>query len=486
MSVLRTIPVEDVLERGQRAGLKRRLSGKDLTGWGIGIIIGSGIFTLTGVEAKEHAGPGVVISFLIGAVVAGLAALCYAELASAVPTAGSAYTYAYATLGEIFAWIIGWDLLLEFALGASVVSRSWSGYVANLLGLPEQWFGEDSTVNIGAMLIIAVLAAVAVAGIRESSWVTNTLVILKVSVCVLVVVAGLFFFNAAYLDPFIPQAQPAEVSADATQQPLLSALLGWKQSIYGFGGVLTAAAIVFFGYTGFESLANMGEETKNPRRDLPVGLLGSLAVCSVLYVAVSFVLTSMIDYRDINVAAPLSAAFTEVGAHWIAALVGFGAVLGLTSVMMVELVTIGRIGFAMSRDGLLPRKLSQVHPRWGTPHRVTLLGAGLIMLIAGFVPITELADMVSIGALSGFFIVALAVPVLRHRKPNLNRPFRVPLSPWLPILTALACLYLMMNLNVLTWIRFGVWLLLGLAIYVFYGRRNSRLSSRTTSTAEAE
>nr|WP_114455090.1 amino acid permease [Halopolyspora algeriensis] len=476
MSLLRTMPVDAVLARGERGGLRRRLSAKDLVGFGIGIIIGSGIFTLTGIEAKQHAGPGVVLSFVIGGIVAALAALCYAELASAVPTAGSAYTYAYATLGEIFAWIIGWDLLLEFALGASVVSRSWSGYVANLFNLPQQWFGEDSTVNIGAILIIAVLAAVAVAGIQESSWVTNALVVLKVAVCVLVVVAGLFFFNAANLVPFIPPAQPAASSATVYDQPLLNAALGLEQSMYGISGVLTAAAIVFFGYTGFESLANLGEETKRPERDLPVGLLGSLALCSLLYVAVSFVLTAMVDYRDINVGAPIAAAFESVGAPWIAGLVGIGAILGLTSVMMVELVTIGRIGFAMSRDGLLPHTLSRVHPRWGTPYRVTIGGAVLIMLIAGFVPITELADMVSIGALSGFFIVALAVPVLRYRRPELERPFRVPLSPWLPIATALACLYLMANLNVLTWLRFGVWLAIGLAIYLLYGYRNARVT----------
>lgn len=478
------MPVDDVLERGRQAGLKRRLTGKDLVGWGVGIIIGSGIFTLTGIEAKEHAGPGVVLSFVIGAIVAGLAALCYAELASAVPTAGSAYTYAYATLGEVFAFIIGWDLLLEFALGASVVSRSWSGYIANLLNLPQQYFGEDSAINIGAMLIIAILAAVAVAGIRESSWVTNALVVLKVSVCLLIIVAGLFFFQAANLVPFIPPAEPAAQSASVYQQPLIQAVLGMDQAVYGFAGVLTAAAIVFFGYTGFEALANLGEETKRPKRDLPVGLLGSLAVCSLLYVAVSFVLTSMVPYDEINVAAPLSAAFTSVGAPWIAALVAIGALLGLTSVMMVELVTIGRIGFAMSRDGLLPRSLSRVHPRYGTPHRVTIGGAVLIMLVAGFVPITALANMVSIGALSGFFIVALAVPVLRYRKPELQRPFRVPLSPWLPILTSVACLYLMLNLNVLTWVRFGIWLLIGLAIYVFYGRRNSRLATGEASAVE--
>ncbi|GAA4840623.1 amino acid permease [Saccharopolyspora rosea] len=471
------MPVEDVLARGSQGGLVRRLTGVDLIGFGIGIIIGTGIFTLTGIEAKEHAGPAVVLSFVVGGIVAALAALCYAELASAVPTAGSAYTYAYATLGELFAWIIGWDLLLEFALGASVVSRSWSGYIANLLGLPSQWFGEDASVNLGAIAIIAVLTVIAVIGIRESSWVTNALVVVKVAVCVLVVVAGLFFVRSANLVPFIPPAQPPAAGGSALEQPLVQAALGMGQSVYGIGGMLTAAAVVFFSYTGFEALANLGEETRRPKRDLPVGLLGSLAVCTVLYVAVAFVLSAMVDYRKIDEGAPLAAAFQSVGQPWVAALIALGAVAGLTSVMMVELVTIGRIGFAMSRDGLLPAKLSQVHPKWGTPHRMTLGGAVLIMVLAGFVPISELADMVSIGALSGFLIVALAVPVLRRRRPDMPRPFRVPLSPWLPIVTAVACLYLMANLSVITWVRFGVWLVVGLVIYFGYGRRHAKLGA---------
>ncbi|MGP3976487.1 amino acid permease [Streptomyces sp. 8N114] len=485
-NLFRTMPVEEVLARGERGVLNRRLSGVDLIGFGIGIIIGTGVFTLTGIEAKNHAGPAVVVSFVIGGIVATLAAMCYAELASAVPTAGSAYTYAYATLGEVFAWMIGWDLLLEFVLGAAVVARGWSGYVANLLGLPGEWFGETSTINIGAILIIAVLTVVAVAGIRESARVTNALVVVKVAVCMLVIVAGLFFFKKANLHPFVPPAQPSEDSASVTEQPLVQALLGMGQSVYGVGGILTAAAVVFFAYTGFEALANLGEETKRPRRDLPVGLLGSLALCTVLYIAVALVLSGMVDYRHIDEGAPLAAAFKSVGEPWIAALISLGAVTGLTSVMMVELVTIGRIGFAMSRDGLLPAPLSKVHPRWGTPHRMTIAGAVIIMLFAGFMPLSALADMVSIGALSGFVIVALAVPVLRHRKPQLSRSFQVPLSPWLPILTAVGCLYLMMNLNVMTWLRFGIWLVIGLAVYLIYGRRNARIANAPQAKTTGE
>jgi APA family basic amino acid/polyamine antiporter len=485
MNVFRTMPLERVLDRTRRHSLKPRLTGLSLAGFGVGVIIGTGIFTLAGVEAKQHAGPAVVVSFLIAGAVAALAALCYAELASSVPTAGSAYTYAFATLGELFAWIIGWDLLLEFALGAAVVARSWSGYVADLLRLPPGWFGEEATVNVGAMVIVAVLTAVAVAGIRESSRVTNALVVVKVSVCVLIVVAGLFFVRAANLHPFVPPAEPAgpqgssDSMAGLLDQPLLQAVAGLDQSVYGIGGVLTAAAVVFFAYTGFEALANLGEETRDPRRDLPRGLLGSLIVSTLLYVAVALVLTAVVDYRHIDEGAPTAAAFDAVGAPWVGALVGLGAVTGLTSVMMVDLVTVGRIGFAMSRDGLLPRPLSEVHPRWRTPHRTTVVAAVLIMLLAGFVPIGELADMVSIGALSGFLIVAVAVPVLRRRSPELERPFRVPFSPLLPVLTACACLYLMSNLSVFTWLRFAVWLGLGLVLYACYGRRHSVLAGST-------
>ncbi|WP_236788343.1 amino acid permease [Amycolatopsis sp. GM8] len=481
MGITRTLDVDEILARQESGELKRHLRGRDLVGFGVGIIIGTGIFTLAGVEAKTHAGPAVTLSFVIGAVVAALAALCYAELASSVPTAGSAYTYAFATLGEVFAWVIGWDLLLEFALGAAVVSRGWSGYLANLLGLPSQWFGEDATVNVGAVAIIAVLTVVAVLGIRESAWLTNVLVVVKVSVCVLIVAVGAFFVRKANLVPFIPPAQPSGSDGGVLKQPVIQAGLGLSPSVYGFAGVVSAAAIVFFAYTGFEALANLGEETRNPRKDLRVGILGALAVCAVLYIAVSFVLTGMVPFTDIDAGAPLAAAFDSVGQHWIGALISVGAVTGLTSVMMVELVTIGRIGFAMGRDGLLPKRLGRTHPKWGTPHLMTIGGAVVIAVLAAFVPITELSDMVSIGALSAMIIVAIAVPVLRRKRPDLRRPFTVPFSPVVPIVAALACFYLMLNLDVLTWIRFAVWLALGLVIYFGYGRKHSRFATPTVA-----
>lgn len=484
MSVLRTKPVEDVLAQGneEREGgagrLRRRLGPLDLMGFGIGIVIGTGIFTLTGVEAQDHAGPAVIVSFVLAGVASLLAALCYAELASSVPTAGSAYTYAYATMGEIFAWIIGWDLVLEFALGAAVVARGWSGYLAQLFGLPGSVFGESSTVNVGAIAITLLLGAVATIGIRQSSRVTNLLVVVKVTICVFVVVAGAFFVKAANLSPFVPPAQPTPAEDGGLTQPLSQLLFGLEPSTFGIAGVLTAAAVVFFAYTGFEAVANLGEETRRPSRDLPLGLLGTLGVSTVLYVAVSFVVVGMVDYRDIDAGAPIASAFESVGAGWAATLVSIAAVAGLTSVILVDIVAIGRIGFAMSRDGLLPPKVGQVHPRWGTPSRVTAAVTVGIALLAGFVPLSSLANLVSIGTLFAFVVVSVAVPVLRRTRPRLRRPFRVPFSPVVPALSALACLYLMTNLSVETWLRFLAWLVLGLAVYLWYGRRRSRLGAR--------
>jgi APA family basic amino acid/polyamine antiporter len=481
-SVLRTKPVEDVLAQQGDAGsegdgrhLSRRLGAKDLMGFGIGIVIGTGIFTLTGIEAKGHAGPGVVLSFAIAGVVSLLAALCYAELASAVPTAGSAYTYAYATIGEIFAWIIGWDLILEFALGAAVVARGWSGYLQELFDLPTTLFGEEAPVNIGAVAIVLVLGIVAVIGIRESARVTNTLVVIKVAICAFVIVLGATFVKSANLTPFIPPSQPAK-SESGLSQPLSQVLFGIEPSAFGMAGVLTAAAVVFFSYTGFEAVANLGEETRRPSRDLPLGLLGTLGICTVLYIGVSLVLTGMVDYRQINEGAPIASAFESVGAHWAANLISVAAVAGLTSVILVDIVAMGRIGFSMGRDRLLPPAVAKIHPKWGTPYRITIGTALFVMVLAALVPLDELANLVSIGTLFAFVVVSIAVPILRRTKPDMKRPFRVPLSPVIPVLSALACLYLMTNLSLETWWRFAVWMLLGFLVYFFYGRRNARLA----------
>ncbi len=477
-TLFRTKPVEDVLEQDEPgepgAGLRRRLTTFDLVGFGVGIVIGTGIFTLTGVEAKQHAGPGIVLSFVLAGVVSLLAALCYAELASAVPTAGSAYTYAYATVGEIMAWVIGWDLLLEFVLGASVVSRGWSGYLQSLFQLPTSIFGESSVVNVGAIAIVAVLTVVAVTGVKQSAILTNTLVVVKVAVCLFVIVAGCFFLKKSNLTPFIPHSRPAS-GISGLDRPVINALFG-TPSAYGLAGVLTAAAVVFFAYTGFEAVANLAEESRNPARDMPRGLLGTLVLATILYIGVSFVLTGMQKYSAINPGSPLSAAFDSVGASWAGTLINIAAVCGLTSVILVELVGIGRIGFAMGRDHLLPPAIAKVSERTGTPIRFTLGAAVLIMIVAGLVPLTTLSDLVSIGALSAFVLVSIAVAVLRHTRPDLERPFRVPLSPVLPIVSALACFYLALNLSVATWIRFVVWFAIGMGVYFGYGRRHAVLA----------
>jgi APA family basic amino acid/polyamine antiporter len=490
MTMFRTKPVEDVLAQqggpGDTTTLRRTLGPWDLTGFGVGIVIGTGIFTLTGLEAREHAGPAVALSFVVAGVVSLLAALCYAELASSVPTAGSAYTYAYATMGEVVAWIIGWDLVLEFALGAAVVARSWSGYLANLFDLPASWFAEEATVNVGAVAVVLSLGAIATAGIRQSSRVTNVLVLVKVAVCVFVIIAGALFVKVQNWIPFIPPAQPVGSDVTGVRQPLVQAILGLEPSAFGIAGVFTAAAVVFFAYTGFEAVANLGEETRRPARDLPLGLLGTLAICSVLYIGVSLVVTGMVNYRDIDVSAPIADAFDHVGAGWASALVSVAAISGLTTVILVDLVAMGRIGFAMGRDGLLPRSIAQVHPRWGTPYRITIGTTVVVAILAGVVPLATLAHLVSIGTLFAFVLVSAAVPVLRRTRPDMPRPFRTPFSPVVPALSVLACLYLMANLSIETWLRFLAWLALGMVVYLVYGRRHARLNTDTRLSADAD
>jgi APA family basic amino acid/polyamine antiporter len=463
--------------------LRQHLTARHLIGFGIGIVIGTGIFTLTGVAAQDMAGPGVVLSFAIAGVVALLAALCYAELASSVPTAGSAYSYAYATAGELIAWIIGWDLFLEFALGAAVVARGWSGYVGKLLDLPTTFFGEESTVNLGAALIVVVLTVVAALGIRESARVAGLLVVVKVAICVFVIVTGVWYVRGANLTPFIPPGRPSD-SGGGLGQPLIQAIAGLEPAVFGIGGVLTAAAVVFFSYTGFEAVANLSEETRRPGRDLPLGLFGTLGLATALYIGVSFVLVGMVDYRDIDPGAPIADAFDQVGLGWASALISLAAVAGLTSVILVDLITVTRIGFAMGRDGLLPQSVAKVSPRTGTPVRMTLLFAALVLVMATFVPLGTLADLVSIGTLFAFLLVSAAVPVLRRSRPEMRRPFRVPFSPVVPVLSALACLYLMLNLSIETWLRFVAWLALGLVIYAIYGYRHSRVGNRSRQAVE--
>ncbi len=488
--LVRTKDIDDVVRQNDdepsgehHVRLSKRLTQWDLMGFGIGIVIGTGIFTLTGVAAKNNAGPAVMVSFLIAGFVAVLAGLCYAELAAAVPTAGSSYTYAYTTIGEIFAWIIAWDLILEFALGAAVVARGWSGYLQDSFGLPHAFFGEeDSVVNLGAVFIVLVLGLVAAIGIRESKWVTNALVVIKVSVCLFVVAVGVFFIKVAFYSPYIPPSKPAP-QGDALaglQQPLWQWISGTEPTTYGVTGVLVAAAIVFFAYSGFEAVANLGEETKDPAKDMPRGLLGTLAICTVLYVLVCFVLVGMVRYTDLSEGAPISDAFKQVGLGWAAILIGIAAVAGLTSVILVDIIAMGRIGFALCRDGLLPASVGKIDERFQTPLRITVGTTIVVAILAAFVPLAALAEMVSIGTLFAFLVVSIAVVVLRRTKPKLKRPFRTPQVPWLPATSAVLCVALMTNLAVETWLRFLIWLVLGLLVYWFYGRKHAKLGHAST------
>jgi APA family basic amino acid/polyamine antiporter len=462
--------------------LRRNLSALDLTVFGVGVIIGTGIFVLTGEVAKTDAGPAVAISFVIAGVVCALAALCYAEFASTVPVAGSAYTFSYATLGEFVAWIIGWDLVLELALGAATVSVGWSGYLNQLLGdlgipLPTSIAGETATVNIPAIVIALIMTGVLVLGIKLSSRVTSVIVAIKIIIVLLVIVVGLFYVKAANYQPFVPPGRPPAGGGSGLSAPLVQTIFGFSPSTFGVGGILAGAAVVFFAFIGFDIVATAAEETRNPKRDLPRGIIGSLVICTLLYVAVSLVVVGMQRYSELSVTAPLADAFRSVGLPFFSGVVSVGALAGLTSVVMILLLGQSRVLFAMSRDHLLPPALGAVHPRWGTPYKITIITGVVVAVIAGFVPLSTLADLVNIGTLFAFVLVSIGVIVLRRTRPDLPRAFRVPFVPVLPVLAALASLYLMLNLPGETWIRFAVWMAIGIVLYGIYGRRRSRLAA---------
>ncbi|GAA3839293.1 amino acid permease [Streptomyces phyllanthi] len=470
--------------------LKKSLSALDLTVFGVGVIIGTGIFVLTGTVAKDNAGPAVALAFVAAGVVCALAALCYAEFASTVPVAGSAYTFSYASLGELPAWIIGWDLVLEFALGTAVVAVGWSGYIRSLLEnagwqLPEALSGRDGAEGFGfdilAAGLVLVLTAVLVLGMKLSARLTSLVVAIKVTVVLVVIVAGAFFIKGANYDPFIPKPQPVEAGGDL-QAPLIQLLFGWAPANFGVMGIFTAASVVFFAFIGFDIVATAAEETRNPQRDMPRGILGSLFICTVLYVAVSIVVTGMQHYTRLSVDAPLADAFKATGHPVFAGIISFGAAVGLTTVCMILLLGQTRVFFAMSRDGLLPRFFSHVHPRYKTPHRPTILLGVVIAVVAGFTSLGELAELVNIGTLFAFVVVAVSVTILRRTRPDLHRAFRTPLVPLIPVLSVLASLWLMLNLPAETWTRFAVWMILGFAVYFLYGRSHSRLGRGEETT----
>jgi basic amino acid/polyamine antiporter, APA family len=461
VGLLRTKPLAKLLGDTQVEGhrLRRALGVWDLTAIGIGCIIGVGIFVLPGVEAAKHAGPGIILSFAVAAAACACSALCYAELAAMIPVSGSAYTYGYATLGEIFAWVIGWDLVLEYMVGASLVAIGWSAYLQNLLkgmglALPHAIsatpFGKNPGVlDLPAALIVLVLCALLVRGIKESSRFNLWVVIIKVVVILAFILLTVWYVKPANWRPFAP---------------------------FGWGGIMTAAAIVFLAYLGFDAVSTTAEEAVNPQRDLPIGIMASLFVATALYMAVAAIMTGIVPYTELGVADPIALVLSTLHMGWASVLISLGAIAGITSVLLVLLMGQPRILFAMSRDGLLPPFLCRVHGRFQTPHLSTWITGAIVATSAALTPIGIVAELCSIGTLFAFMIVCAGVIVLRYTRPEVHRPFRAPLTPVLPGIGILLCGTLMASLPFHTWMRFVVWLCLGLLIYGLYGYRRSLLN----------
>jgi APA family basic amino acid/polyamine antiporter len=457
------------LEGEQR--LRRVLGPVALSALGVGAIIGAGIFVLTGLAANAYAGPGLVLSFIVAGISCTLAALCYAEFASTVPVAGSAYTYAYATLGELFAWIIGWDLVLEYAVASSTVAHGWSHYLFSFLQLlgitlptrwtanpidydpaTQAWVQTGAYCNLPAALIVLLVTVVLVVGIRESANFNAAMVLLKLAVVLLVIAVGAAYVRTENWQPFLP---------------------------YGVPGVLKGSAYIFFAYIGFDSVSTHAEEARNPQRDVPIGIITSLVLCTLLYILVAGVLTGMVPYHEIDLDAPVARAFAARGLPVAVFLISLGAVVGITSVLLVLLLSQARVLLAMARDGLIPRAFfGAVHPRFRTPHKATILTGVVVAVVAALFPLKILADLVNIGTLMAFVMVCGAVLVMRRTHPDLPRPFRTPFVPAIPILGMLSNLMMMFYLGWENWVRLFVWLTVGLFIYWGYGRRHSSLAAQ--------
>jgi len=479
--------VLDEMAGGER--LKRVLGPVALTTMGIGAVIGAGIFVATGKAANTTAGPALMLSYVAAGATCVFAALCYAEFASMAPVAGSAYTYAYCTLGEFFAWIIGWDLVLEYAVGAATVANGWSSYFQEVLGgfgitIPKALNGPvvvyneagdvvftGAWCNLPAILVVAVIAAILVKGIKESAGFNATMVFIKVAAVLFVILVGAFYINPENWHPFAPYGW--------TGLNLFGHHVAGQTSAAGEPvGVLAGAAIIFFAYIGFDAVSTQAEEARNPQRDVPIGIIASLLVCTLLYVGVVAVLTGMVKYDQIDRNAGVSKAFQNVGLPWAEFIIAAAGVAGITSVLLVMMLSAPRVALAMARDGLLPtRFFASVHPRFQTPWKSTILVGLFVGTLAGFLPIDTLLHLTNIGTLFAFVVVCAAVLVMRIINPSAERPFRCPLVPVVPLLGIGACLVLMFSLPPVNWWRLFVWLAIGLVIYFRYGRRHSRLGS---------
>jgi APA family basic amino acid/polyamine antiporter len=456
--------------------LKRSLGVVNLTALGIGAIIGTGIFVLTGTVAAQNAGPAVVLSFVLAGIASVFAALCYSEFASLVPMAGSAYTYGYATLGELVAWIIGWDLILEYALSATTVAIGWSGYVVSFLAdigihIPAHFQAARGTVvtladgttttaifNLPAVIIIAIVTTLLVVGIRESANVNNVIVFIKLAVVLLFIALTIKAVDPRNWHPFIPANTGA-------------------REHFGYSGVVAGAGIVFFAYIGFDAVSTAAQEAKNPQRDMPIGIIGSLIICTILYIVVAAIATGVLPYAQLDVPDPIAKVADAAGLGWVSSLIKLGAIAGLTSVILVQLLGQSRVFYSMGRDGLLPPFVNRIHPRFRTPWITSILTGLAVAIPAAILPVRDAAKLVSIGTLLAFVIVSIGILVLRVREPGLHRPFRTPWVWFVAPMGAISAAYLMFYLDIETWIRLVVWLVIGLAIYFLYGRHHARVAS---------
>lgn len=472
----------------QKSELKRVLTRWGLTSLGIGAVIGGGIFVLTGIAAHDWAGPALAVAFIMAGVACTFAALCYAEFASILPVEGSAYAYSYGTVGEIFAWFIGWNLILEYMMGATTVAVSWSGYFEKLLHLfhidPPLWLMNDPVtarekaealraagqavpdfsfaLNLPALLIVWLVTYILVKGIKEAASTNNIIVIVKVATVIFVIIAGAFFVDTANWTPFIPN-------------PVVD---NSGQTHYGFDGIVTAAGIVFFAYIGFDAVSTQAGEAINPKKDVPFAIIASLVICTILYILVSLVLTGMVKYDQLDMKAPVAQAFSDVGLTWAVYLITIAAIGGLTSVMLVMMLGQTRIFLGMAKDGLLPKFFRDIHPTFRTPWKSTILVGGIVSIVAALTPIDKVSELCSSGTLLAFAMICAAVWILRVREPNLERPYRTPALPVVATLGILANLYLMYNLRFDTKVTFVVWGALGIIVYFLYSRRNSNLNKQ--------